>query len=179
MRAWNLQRALMDERENTVDLFPCKRFQQRADLRRAALKVLDKILQVVDQMLLIGNELRRFHLFFRVRTVKFPQVILMILAKTAEILLQLLPPFPDLFQGHPFQMFSRMQSRLETAERAGGKSCRPRIQVFQRDCHTLHFQRGFRHHVLKLSVFKIRDRVCLVGVLNRSQVFPFCQLIQV
>ena len=59
MRAWNLQRALMDERENTVDLIPCKRFQQRADLCRAALKVLNKILQVVDQMLLIGNELRR------------------------------------------------------------------------------------------------------------------------
>ena len=179
MRTGNLQCTLVNESENTVNLIIGKSLKQRTDLRRATLEILDKILQVTDQMLLIRNEVCRFHLFFRTGAVKFAQVILMILTKTAEILLQFLPPFPYIFQGHLFQMFSCVQSLLNPAESAGRKACGLRIQVFQRNRHALHFQSCFRHHILKLAVFKISDRVCLVGILYRSQILPLDQLVKV
>ena len=65
MGARDFQRAFVHQREDAVDLLLRKRFQQRTNLRSAALKVLDKIFQVTDEMLLIHQKLRRFHLLFR------------------------------------------------------------------------------------------------------------------
>lgn len=172
MGARDFQRAFVHQREDAVDLLLRKRFQQRTNLRSAALKVLDKIFQVTDEMLLIHQKLRRFHLLFRAGAVKFPQVILMVLTKAAEILLQFPPPFPHLFQGHLFQLFRSPQSPLYPAESAGRKACAVGIQVFQRNGHAFHFQGGLCHHVLELAVFKICDGIRLVRVLDRGQVFP-------
>ena len=165
--------------EDAFYLLVCKGFQLCADLCGTVLQVLDELLQIVDQVLLVCDELCGFHLLFRIGAVKFPQIVLVILAKPPKILLEFFPPFAHFLQRHLFQMLGLVQSLLNPAKCAGRKSCVLGGEVFQRDGHALDLQRLFCHHVLKLAVFEISNRIRLVGILNRRQILPFDQHVKI
>ena len=61
------------------------------------------------------------------------------------------------------------------AERGGG----PAGQVLQRNGHPLDLNGRLRHHVLKLPVFELGDGPGLARILDRYEVFPLHQLLQV
>ena len=77
----------MDQSQDVLQPGRGNGLQHRANLCRAALKLLNKLLQIADQMLLIGDEIGGFHLLVGTGTIKFPQIVLVILTQALKILL--------------------------------------------------------------------------------------------
>ena len=158
---------------------PCRRklLQLCANLRGAVLEILDKILQIADKILLIDDEIHRFHLHFHPRAIELPEKILVVLAQTLKVILQILPPGVDLPKGHFIQPFRPIQVLPNTAERTGGETGSLGGQIFQGDGQPLNLNGRLGHHILKLPVLKLGDSAGLARILNRREVLPLDQLL--
>ena len=80
-RSGNIKFALMYQLQKLFCRLGGYGFQLRADLRRAALKILHKILQICDQVALVYDKILRLHIFFSAWPVKFSEIVLITLTE--------------------------------------------------------------------------------------------------
>ncbi len=135
---------------------------------RAALKLLNKLLQIADQMLLIGDEIGDFICWSALVTIKFPPIVLLITDSSAENPPDVLPPDSNFLQG-TFRQAARPRRRalwirrkaLEEIPGGSGK------KVFKGDRHSLRSPARTAHHILGTAGFKVGHGYRPCRVLNR------------
>ena len=76
-------------------------------------------------------------------------------------------------------MFRVLQTFSQTHKKIGGQAARLEKNIFQPNSQALNFHRIFRHCIPILFIFIIRNRINPARILNRRQIFPLHQRLQI
>ncbi len=175
LHPWNGRFIGIDLFQHTVAKRRTELGQQFLDDADITLQCRDKVPKVLHQLVLKQQELLSMHHFLGAHTAEIPDVVMIILVKTREIPLQLVPEVIGLRRCGLCHFRKALQRSANTFQQRGLQRASLDLQLFKPQHQTLNFYTIWRHLIAKALALELLQRAHMPGVLQRFQVVPVHQ----